>query len=78
MFAVSRVIRSRKCITTLTSAVNHLRTLAPVQLSFENMSQGWRALSNTVSAMTGPVIESTTSAAHSAVLNHCRNRTVSI
>ena len=55
----------------LTNGDTHLRGLAPEQLSYAETWLRFRAVSDTVSALTGPAIELKISLADGAVCNHC-------
>ena len=57
-------------IKRVTSGGVHLRSLAPGQHSFEETSQRWRAVGDTVSNLIDPGIEPTTSRADSDVFHH--------
>ena len=58
----------------VTSGGIHLRNLAPGQHSSEETSQRWRAVDDTLSDLTGQVIEPKPTAPISDVLNHFAKR----
>ena len=60
----------------VTSSGDHLRGLAPEQLSFKETSLRWRPVGDTVSDSTCPVIEPLTSRTNTGVYNQCSIRVV--